>query len=221
MTAPHEIAFDPAIGRTMRMALDYAGVGFFAATGAIAAGERRQDIVGFLFFAALTGIGGGTLRELLIGAPVFWVREPAYLLVCGGAAVVIWGLRGRGLDPRALLWLDAVGLAAYAVVGASKAEAAGLGASVCVVMGVLTAAFGGVLRDIVAEQPSVLLRREIYVTAAIGAAAVHVSLRGLGAPDWAATLFAVVAGLTLRGGALLFNWRLPQFAPAREPPAGA
>ena len=195
--------------------LDYLGVGFFAVTGAMAALERRQDIITCIFFGAITGIGGGTLRDLLIGAPVFWVHGPAYLVVCVVAALAVWLSRGAGINPRVLLWMDAVGLSAYAVVGADKALDVGLGAPVCIVMGVLTACFGGVLRDVLSEQPSVLLRREIYVTAAIAAASVFVIASALGlAHAWAATL-GVCTGLIVRGGALRFGWRLPVAEPRR------
>jgi uncharacterized membrane protein YeiH len=98
--------------------LDYAAVAVFAATGALAAARKQHDIITFGFFAAVTGVGGGTLRDLLIDAPVFWVNRPAYLVVCIAAAVGVWlfgwGRRGE----RLLLWLDASGMAAYAVVGA-------------------------------------------------------------------------------------------------------
>ena len=132
---------------------------------------------------------------------------------CGIAALIVWLSRGWGINPRVLLWMDAVGLSAYAVVGAGKALDVGLGAPVCVVMGVLTACFGGVLRDVLSEQPSVLLRREIYVTAAIGAATAFVVAVDLGlAHAWAATL-GVGVGLIVRGGALTFGWRLPVAEP--------
>ena len=193
--------------------LDYLGVGFFAVTGAMAALERRQDIITCIFFGAITGIGGGTLRDLLIGAPVFWVHAPAYLVVCVAAALAVWLSRGVGINPRVLLWVDAVGLSAYAVVGADKALDAGLGAPVCIVMGVLTACFGGVLRDVLSEQPSVLLRREIYVTAAIAAASVFVIASAVGLAHAGAAALGVCTGLIVRGGALTFGWRLPVAEP--------
>lgn len=197
---------------TLGVLLDYAGVGFLAASGALAAAERRQDIVTALFFGALTGVGGGTLRDVLLGAPVFWAHDPGYVLVCAGATLLVWLWPGR-LPRGALPWLDAAGLAAYAVVGAGKAFALGFGAPVCVVMGVLTACFGGVLRDVLAEQPSVLLRREIYVTAALAAATVDVALLSLGVLRPAAIAAAVATGLGLRVGALVWRWRLPQGEP--------
>ena len=199
---------------TLSVLLDYAGVAFLAASGAVAAAERRQDVVTFLFFGALTGVGGGTLRDVLLGAPVFWVQDPSYVIVCAVAALAVWLSGGRGVTHAALPWLDAVGLAAYAVVGSGKALALGAGPPVAVVMGVLTACFGGVLRDVIAEQPSVLMRREIYVTAALAAAIVNVTLLGLDAPRIAAVVSGVLVGIGLRAGALIWGWRLPAFASA-------
>jgi len=196
---------------SLGLALDYAGVGFFAFSGALAAAERRQDVVAFIFFGAITGIGGGTLRDLLIASPVFWVREPAYLVVCAVAAVLVWLSGARAANWRTLLWMDALGLSAFAVLGAAKSAAAGLGAPVCLVMGVLNACFGGVLRDVVAGQPSVLLRREIYITAAIGAAGAFLAAEAAGLPLIACDALGVAVGLILRGGALLYGWRLPAF----------
>lgn len=197
------------------MGLDFLGVGFFAMSGAVAAIERRADIVTFLFFGAVTGIGGGTLRDLLIGVPVFWVREPAYLIVCALASAAVWLLGGRGVNHRLLLWLDGIGLAVYAVVGAAKAQALNLGDPVCITMGVLTASFGGVLRDVLAAQPSVLLRREIYITAAIVAAAVFVEAGRFGATLALAAGLGVGSGLLLRWGALARGWTLPAFRSAQ------
>ena len=197
-------------------AVDLLGVAFLAASGAIAAAERRGDIVTFLFFGAMTGIGGGTLRDVLIGQPVFWIHAPAYLTACVAAACLVWLCPPILVPKDALLWADAVGLAAYAVVGAEKAVALGLGGGVCVAMGVLTACLGGVLRDVLAGQPSVLLRREIYVTAAIGAASADVVLDSLGVNRAVSVLAGVSLGLAIRGCALVWGWALPSFG-AREP----
>jgi uncharacterized membrane protein YeiH len=201
--------------------LDYAGVALFAASGALRAAELRQDIVTFLFFAAVTGVGGGTLRDLLIDAPVFWVIDPGYSIACAAAGVLVWITRARPLPGRALLWLDAAGLCIYAAVGAGKALALGVSPPICVVMGVLTATFGGVLRDVLAGQPSVLLQRELYVTPAIASATVFVAVMALEAgPLWASAA-AVAVGFTLRAGAILAGWRLPAFRPPGDPGARA
>ena len=155
--------------------LDYAGIAVFAATGALAASRKQLDVIGFLFLASATGIGGGTFRDLILGAPVFWVKNPAYVLVCVAIAILVYFSAHR-VESRwkLLLWLDAIGLSAYAVMGAAKGLAATGSPTVAVVTGMLTATFGGILRDLLAGEPSVLLRPEIYVTAAMaGAARLH------------------------------------------------
>lgn len=192
-------------------ALDYAGVAVFALTGALAAARDRHDIVTFWFFAVVTGVGGGTLRDLLIGAPVFWIGEPAYLGIGLAAALAVWFLAPYLERAKALIWLDAVGLAAYAVIGAGKALSLGVHPFVSIAMGVLTACFGGVLRDVLAGQPSALLKREITISAALLAAASFLVLEALGvAPVWAGAAGAI-AGFSLRAGAIQYGWALPAF----------
>ena len=200
--------------QTMLAALDFAGVAVFAATGALAAAREKHDLVTLAFFAAITGVGGGTLRDLLLGLPVFWVQDWRYIAVCLAAALGIWLTGQRDWRFRALLWLDAAGLGAYGVMGAAKAEAIGAAPLLCVVMGALTACFGGVVRDLLAGQPSILLRREITVSAAILAATFYMALRMLDVALWPAAAVAAVAGFALRAGALRWGWSLPGF-PAR------
>src|SRR5689334_16272334 len=143
-----------ALGQALSV-LDYAAVAVFGASGALAAARRKHDIITFGFFAAITGVGGGTLRDLLIGAPVFWIGRPQYVLVCLAAATAVWVFGWGRTRERFLVWSDAVGMAAYAVVGALKAMALGVHPFSAVVMGVLTATFGGIIRDVLAEEPSV------------------------------------------------------------------
>ena len=201
--------------QTMLAALDFAGVAVFAATGALAAAREKHDLVTLAFFAAITGVGGGTRRDLLLGLPVFWVQDWRYIAVCLLAALGIWLTGQRDWRFRALLWLDAAGLGAYGVMGAAKAEAIGAPPLICIVMGTLTACFGGVVRDILAGQPSILLRREINVSAAIVAATLYMTLRAFQAPIWPAAIIASVCGFLIRAGALRWGWSLPGF-PARS-----
>ena len=211
---------DPALAEPLRdpqavlSALDFAGVAVFAATGALAAAREKHDLVTFAFFAAITGVGGGPLRDQLLGLPVFWVQDWRYIGVCLLGALAVWSLGQRDWRFRALLWLDAAGLGAYGVMGAAKAEAVGAAPLICIVMGALTACFGGVVRDLLAGQPSILLRREITVSAAILAATLYVGLRALETPVWPAAAVAAVCGFLLRGGALRWGWSLPGY-PAR------
>jgi uncharacterized membrane protein YeiH len=201
--------------------LDYAGVTLFAVTGGLAASRKQVDIVGFLFFATVTGIGGGTVRDLIIGQPVFWVAAPAYLLACGLAAVATF-FAAHLLESRYRwrLWLDALGLAAYGVFGAYKGLAATGSPAVAVAMGMLTGTFGGILRDVLAGEPSVLLRKEIYITAAMAGAAAFVLAEAAGlALPWAAGI-GFIAAFGIRGGALAFGWTLPAYKSRPGRPQG-
>lgn len=204
---------DPALAtpETVLGALDFAGVAVFAATGALAAARERHDLVTFAFFGAITGVGGGTLRDLLIGAPVFWVGDWRYIAVCVAASMTVWIVGARPWRFRALLWLDAVGLAAYGVFGAAKAELFGVAPLICIVMGALTACFGGIVRDLLAGQPSILLRREITVSAALLAASAYVAVRAMGLEAWPSAFLAAGLGFALRAGALVWGWSLPAF----------
>lgn len=201
---------------TLPPALDYAGVTVFALTGALAAARDRQDIITFWFFAVITGVGGGTLRDLLIGAPVFWIGDPAYLVIGLIAAIAVWFAAPHIERLKTLIWLDALGLAAYAVIGAAKALSLEIDPFIAVAMGVLTATFGGVIRDVFAGQPSVLLKREITISAALLAAGAFVALNLVGVqPLWAGVIGGV-AGFGLRAGAIHYGWALPAFGAKRE-----
>ena len=201
--------------------LDYAGVAVFGATGALAAAREKHDLVTLSFFAAITGVGGGTLRDLLIDAPVFWVQDWRYIAICLAAALLVWFTGQRAWRFRALLWLDAIGLAAYGVLGAAKTEALGGAPLLCIVMGALTACFGGVVRDLLAGQPSILLQREITVSAALAAATAFVALRAFDVSVVVASAVGVVLGFALRAGALSNGWSLPAFpaGPKEGPPS--
>lgn len=201
--------------------LDYAGVAVFAATGALAASRKQMDLIGFLFLASATGIGGGTFRDLVLGAtPVFWVDNPIYIIVCAVIALVVY-FTAHLLESRwkVLLWFDAVGVAAYAVMGAAKGYAATGSATVAIVTGMLTATFGGILRDLLAGEPSVLLRPEIYVTAALSGAALFTALTIAGVSLWMAAAIAFAFTFAIRGGAIIHGWSVPVYRsrPGRDP----
>ena len=148
---------------TAAAVLDWLGVIVFATSGALVASRKQMDIVGFALLAIVTGIGGGTLRDILLGQlPVFWVREPAYLGTCVlVAAVVFFTAHIPQSRYRVLLWFDALGLALFAVTGAERALLAGTGPGAAVAMGVITATFGGVIRDVLGAESPVVLSREI------------------------------------------------------------
>ena len=196
---------------TALVLLDYFGIAVFAISGALVAAEKRLDFVTFIFFAVITGVGGGTLRDLLIGAPVFWIHANGTLLICSIAALLVWVTSHRRFAGRALLWFDAAGMAAYATYGAAKALGFGVAPLPAFVMGVLTACAGGIIRDVLAGAPSVLMRRELYVTPAALSAGLFVALSLIALPVWPAAAIAIAAGFLLRGGAITRGWSLPAY----------
>jgi uncharacterized membrane protein YeiH len=203
-------------GVTVLAWLDYIGVAVFAVSGGLAASRKQLDIVAFCFFGVATGIGGGTLRDILLGQlPVFWIAQPAYVVVAIVAATAVFftahWFHENWSRYRLLLWADAVGMSAYAVMGAAKALAVGAPPVPAIIMGGMTAAFGGVIRDLLAGEPSVLIRREVYITAAIAGASVHVLLDAVGMPFWFAAILGALVAFGVRAGALAFGWSLPAY----------
>ncbi|MBN8841298.1 MAG: trimeric intracellular cation channel family protein [Sphingomonadales bacterium] len=190
---------------------DLAGLAVFAASGALAAARRAQTMVTLAFFALITGVGGGTVRDLLIGAPVFWVQDSRAAGVCLSVAFIIWVTPERWWRGAALDWFDAVGLAAYAVYGAAKALRFGVPPLPAALMGVVTACVGGVIRDVVAGEPSIIMRPELYVTAAALASALYVVLTLLGVPTIEAATLAALAGFALRAAAIRWRLALPAY----------
>ncbi|MDQ3140406.1 MAG: trimeric intracellular cation channel family protein [Pseudomonadota bacterium] len=199
-----------AIGPLLEI-LDFGGIAVFALSGALVAAQKKQTLVTFIFFAVVTGVGGGTVRDLLIGAPVFWVQENAILFICVAAALIVWWLPQRIWQGNALLWLDAVGLAAYATFGAAKGLAYGVAPLPAIAMGVLTGCVGGIIRDVLTGEPSILMRRELYVTAAALSAGLMVALLTIGMPGYAAGAIAALVGFAVRAAAISRGWALPGY----------
>ena len=200
--------------QTATTALDWLGVIVFTITGALVASRKQMDIVGFALLGTVTGIGGGTLRDLLLGLPVFWVREPAYLITCVlVSGLVFFAAHIPQSRYRYLLWLDAIGLALFAVIGAEKAAHAGADATAAVAMGVITATFGGIIRDLLGGESPVILSREIYASAALAGAIIFISLVAMGAPRELAVGTGFVIGLLVRAAALHYRWSLPRYRP--------
>lgn len=196
---------------TLPPLFDLLGTAVFALTGALLAARLRQTFVTMSFFALITGVGGGSVRDLLIGAPVFWVRDPWVAPVCLGVALLAWFTPRKWWEGTLLEWADAAGLAAYAVLGTAKALAFGLPPVPAVLMGVITGCVGGIIRDVLAGRPSILMRPELYVTAA----ALSASLCALGEvfrlPREIAFSAAALAGFALRGWAIQSGLALPAY----------
>ncbi len=190
--------------------LNFAGIAVFAASGALAAARARLDFVAVWFFALITATGGGTLRDLLIGAPVFWMRDPAPIVLCTLAAVMVWVVPLRWWPSRALEWFDAIGLAAYSVYGAAKALDYGVAPVPAIAAGVITGCVGGVIRDITAGAPTILTKNEIYVTASLVSALLFVVLASVGIIAPWPSVAGFTLGFGLRGAAIWWKLALPR-----------
>ena len=195
----------------MPAGLDLLGTAVFALSGALLAARLGQTFVTCAFFALVTGVGGGSVRDLLIGAPVFWVRDPWVAPVCLAMALLAWWTPRKWWEGEGLEWADAIGLGGYAVLGTAKALAYGLTPVPAVLMGVITGCVGGIIRDVLAGRPSILMRPELYVTAAALAASLCAFLPLLGVPVAVAWPVAAAAGFTLRGAAIRWKLALPAY----------
>lgn len=195
------------------LALNWFGICVFAVSGALVASRKEMDIVGFAMLGSVTGIGGGTVRDVLLGAqPVFWVKEPAYLVTCVVVSVITFFIAQIPQSrERLLLWCDAVGLALFSVTGTASALAFGADAPVAIAMGVATATFGGIIRDILGGESPIILKQEIYITAALLGASLFVSLLALGVTRDTAAIIALLAAFALRAAALHWNLSLPRY----------
>ncbi len=193
--------------------LDLIGVAVFAISGALAAGRQSLDLLGVLVIASVTAIGGGTLRDLLLNRhPIFWIRNPVYLVVIWAAALLTVFYVGLYPPPdNALRLADAAGLALFAMSGAQIAEAAGLSPIIVVLMGTMTGVAGGVLRDILTAQIPLILRGEIYATAAIVGIALYLVLQALGVNRAWAFGTGLIAVVALRLLSIVWGLSLPVF----------
>jgi uncharacterized membrane protein YeiH len=199
---------------TLPPLLELGGTAVFALTGALVAARLRQTFVTLCFFALLTGVGGGSVRDVLIGAPAFWLHDAWVAPVIFATALIAWFTPRRYWEGQLLEWADALGLAAFAVLGTAKALAFGVAPLPAVILGIVTGCAGGIIRDVIAGVPSILMRPELYVTAAALAAAVYAVGHALVLPQGPTGLAAALAGFALRGAAL--KWRLELPAYSRE-----
>ena len=201
--------------------LSYFGTAIFAVSGALRAGEHKMDLFGVLVVAAVTAIGGGTLRDLLLDQPVAWVDEPGQLVAALGAGLATFLLaRRRPLPTNTRLFLvaDAIGLATFAAVGSQIADLAGASIVAVVVIATINAVAGGVIRDILCADVPLVLREQIYASAAVVGSFVYLGVVEVGATRSTALVVCGVLVLVLRLASLRAGVELPTMQ--RPPPPG-
>jgi uncharacterized membrane protein YeiH len=201
----------PAAAPALPPALDLLGVAVFALSGAIVAARLRQTFVTMGFFALVTGVGGGSVRDVLIDAPTFWLWDPWVAPVILGVSLFAWFTPRRWWGGHLLEWADALGLAAFAVLGTAKALAYGVAPLPAIILGIVSGCVGGIIRDVLAGIPSILMRPELYVTAAALSAALCALGMLAGLPERAVWAGAALAGFTLRGAAMIWRIELPTY----------
>ena len=194
--------------------LDIFGVAVFAASGALAGVAARLDLLGIFVLASTTAIGGGTMRDVLLSRhPIFWIKDsgPIYTIIAATAATLVW-VHFLPVPTDALLIADALGLAMFAISGAQVAEKAGCRFLVIVLMGTLTGAGGGVLRDLMSAKIPLILRQDIYASAAIAGILVYLLLRAAKVPTAGAFAGGFVTVAATRLTAIALDLKLPVFS---------
>lgn len=209
---PMQISFSWA--DTLLLLIEIAATLAFALSGLIASARKQLDVVGVFMVTFLAAFGGGTLRDLLLDRrPFFWVEHVnwlwALMALCIGAMLFMRHQHFQ-FTTRAMQWPDALGLGLFAAVGVDKALAAGWPALVAVLMGIVTGAFGGVLRDVVCNDiPSAFVDHQPYAVCAFAGGWVYVGWWQLTGSGTQALVACVVVTAGLRGLALWRNWQLP------------
>lgn len=193
--------------------LDLIGVAVFAASGALAAIAAHLDLLGIVVLASITAVGGGTLRDVLLNRhPIFWIKDakPLVVILASTLITLAW-VQAFPVPTHALLIADALGLALFALSGAQVAEACGCRTLVVLLMGTLTGAGGGLLRDVLTAKVPLILRQDIYASAAIAGIAVYLILKHAKlAPRWAFGI-GLLTTATVRLLAIYLGLRLPSF----------
>lgn len=194
---------------TSILAIMYFGDVVFAISGALTAARYKMDILGFVMIGALTGIGGGTTRDLLLGRTVWWTQDPLELiLVIGASLITFFFITNDITRKKGMVWADTLGLSVFGVVGCHIAMEFGSPFFIAVVMGMITATGGGVIRDIITNTQPMIVSGQVYATAALLGSLSYASMRYLGMPEIAAEVIASLSAFTLRASAIVFNIRM-------------
>ncbi len=191
--------------------LDLTGTAAFAISGALAGVRRQMDLLGIMVLGIVTAIGGGTLRDILLGdTPPFCLKDETYLYVSIIFALITF-FTHHVVDrySNALLYFDAIGLGTFVVIGTGKALDFNTGFVGAIIMGMMTATAGGMIRDILSGQVPLILKKEVYATACLAGGILFFILTQLGVPRTATMLLSALLVVALRLLAIRHNWSLP------------
>lgn len=197
--------------------LDMIGICACSVAASVLAKRVRLDVAGAIMVAVAGSIGGGTLRDVLINRhPIFWLNDLNYLILITLTAVItqIYYHQFERLD-HPLRWFDALGLAAFSIIGFNTAAAQGMNPAIIILMGVITAVMGGIMRDIICREIPLVLRREIYISAAIAGGLCWLTLNHLGLPIWVRDIASMMIIFAIRMVSFYRDWHLPDLT--RQP----
>ncbi|MDE5842234.1 MAG: trimeric intracellular cation channel family protein [Muribaculaceae bacterium] len=198
------------IEETFLFIIELVGTIAFAISGIRLAAYKRFDIFGAYTIGLVTATGGGTLRDVMLNLPVFWLQTPVYLAVTAISLIIVVIFRNVLVSHNRILFsFDAIGLALFVVIGVQKTLAVGYPMWGAVVMGTITGAFGGVVRDILINEEPLFFRKDIYATACLAGGFIYWLCMMLGTPPYVQQLACAVTVIGLRICALKFNWALP------------
>ena len=193
--------------------LDLFGVAVFAISGALAAGRKSLDLLGVVIIAVVTAVGGGTTRDLLLDRhPVFWIADPTYLLVIIIASLfTIWYTQYNEPPEKALLIADALGLAVFTILGAQVTQEIVSNSVIIIIMAAITGTVGGLIRDVLSNEIPLILRRDIYATAALAGASIYLLLQLSALEPTFNIVLAMFVVIVLRVAAIQWDLHLPRF----------
>ena len=193
-------------------AMDLAGTLVFAISGILVARQNRVDVFGGAVIAFATAVGGGTIRDILIGStPVGWMKDMNYLLaILAGVLIAIFFKKYINRLTKTLFLFDAIGIGLFTILGVQKTLTVGLSPAIAIMRGLVSAVFGGVLRDILVDRVPLIFRTEIYATACLFGAILYVILKSLGIDFPFGIVFSMLSIITLRILAVYYHWKLPK-----------
>ena len=192
--------------------IDLSGTFVFAISGMATATEKKFDIFGASIIALVTAVGGGTIRDMMIGSqPVGWMMDGNYLLVTGAAIVVSFFFLNKILRLRRTMFLfDAIGIGLFTILGLTKTLSLGLSPAIAIIMGTVSASFGGVVRDILCNEVPIIFGREIYATACLAGGILFLILNQIGLDYHINMVMTIAFIVIIRILAVKYKWELPK-----------
>ncbi|MCQ2606531.1 MAG: trimeric intracellular cation channel family protein [Bacteroidales bacterium] len=192
--------------------LDYVGTFAFAISGALAAARKQFDLFGGIFLGFVTAIGGGTLRDIMLNQPVAWLHDMWYFyLIVGAVAFTFIARKTIEKYSKTLFLFDTIGISVFTIIGMQKGLIMNISPMLAVMMGILTAVFGGIVRDLMCVDIPLIFRKEIYATACLFGGLVYLLLVYYNCPDLISVIIAAVVIFTTRTLSVIKNWSLPKF----------